>query len=196
VAGLRPRLEGLPLPDRPAVLISNHASWLDALILIAAFDRPITLTPKAALFGVPILGTVLRRLGYVPVARGRADLRLGSYQEMRDAAARGDFVHVFPEGTITPQSGVRPFRLGAFRLAAECGVPIVPIAIGGSRAALRDGEWWPSPEPIVVTVLEAIPTPPDDSPAQIAAVRDDARALFARTVGEPLLTVPLPSAVL
>jgi 1-acyl-sn-glycerol-3-phosphate acyltransferase len=194
VAGLRPRLEGLPLPDRPAVLISNHASWLDALILIAAFDRPITLTPKAALFGVPILGTVLRRLGYVPVARGRADLRLGSYQEMRDAAARGDFVHVFPEGTITPQSGVRPFRLGAFRLAAECGVPIVPIAIGGSRAALRDGEWWPSPEPIVVTVLEAIPTPPDDSPAQISAIRDYARTLFARAVNEPLLTVPHRSA--
>jgi 1-acyl-sn-glycerol-3-phosphate acyltransferase len=113
---------------------------------------------------------------------------------MRDAAARGDFVHVFPEGTITPQSGVRPFRLGAFRLAAECGVPIVPIAIGGSRAALRDGEWWPSPEPIVVTVLEAIPTPPDDSPAQISAIRDYARTLFARAVNEPLLTVPHRSA--
>jgi len=188
-AGLRPRLEGLALPERPAILISNHASWLDALILIAVFDRPIALTPKAALFSVPILGTVLRRLGYVPVERGTADLRIGSYQRMRDAAARGDFIHVFPEGTITPQTGIRPFRLGAFRLAAECGVPIVPVAIGGSRAALRDGEWWPSPGAIVVTILEAIPTPRDDSPAQISAVRDHARGLFARTVGEPLLSV-------
>lgn len=189
VAGLRPRVEGLTVPDRPAILISNHASWLDALILIAVFDRPITLTPKATLFAVPILGTVLRRLGYVPVERGGADLRIGSYERMRDAAARGDIIHVFPEGTITPQTGVRPFRLGAFRLAAERGVPLVPIAIGGSRAALRDGEWWPSPGPIVVTVLEVIPTPANDSPAQISAVRDYARALFARTVGEPLLTV-------
>ena len=189
VAGLRPRLEGLPLPERPAILISNHASWLDALILIAVCDRPITLTPKAALFGVPILGTVLRRLGYVPVERGTADLRIGSYQRMRDGAARGDLIHVFPEGTITPQTGVRPFRLGAFRLAAECRVPIVPIAIDGSRAALRDGEWWPTPGAIVVTVLEAIPTPPDDSPAQISAAREYARTLLARTVGEPLLSV-------
>lgn len=189
VAGLRPRLAGLRLTDRPAVLISNHASWLDALILIAVCDRPITLTPKAALFGVPILGTVLRRLGYVPVERGSADVRLGSYQRMRDAAAGGDVIHVFPEGTITRQTGVRPFRLGAFRLAAECGVPIVPIAIAGSRAALRDGEWWPSPAAIEVTVLEAIPTP-GDSPAQISAARDYARTLLARAVGEPLLTVP------
>ena len=189
VAGLRPRLEGLALPDRPAILISNHASWLDALILIAVFDRPITLTPKAALFSVPILGTVLRRLGYVPVERGGADLRIGSYQRIRDAAARGGLIHVFPEGTITPQTGVRPFRLGAFRLAAECGVPIVPIAIDGSRAALRDGEWWPTPGAIVVTVLEAIPAPPDDSPAQVSAARDYARTLLARTVGEPLLSV-------
>jgi len=194
VAGLRPRLDGLALPDNPAILVSNHASWLDALILIAVFDRPVTLTPKAALFDVPILGTVLRRLGYVPVERGSADRRIGSYQRMRDAAARGEIVHVFPEGTITPQTAVRPFRLGAFRLAAECGVPIVPVAIGGSRAALRDGEWWPSPVPIVVTVLEPIPTPRDDSPAQISAVRDYARALFARTVGEPLLAVPQRSA--
>lgn len=189
VAGLRVQVAGSPLPDTRAILISNHASWLDALILIAVFDRPVRLTPKAALFAVPVLGSVLRRLGHLPIARGHVERRMHSYDRIRDAAAHGDLVHFFPEGTITPQTGVRPFRLGAFRLAAELGVPLVPIAIHGSRAVLRDGDRWPSPGHIQVTVLEPIPPPPNASPAAISAVRDCARARLAAAADEPVLNL-------
>ena len=188
VAGLRPRIVGSALPDTPAILISNHASWLDALILLAVFDRPVRLTPKAALFAVPILGAVLRRLGHLPIERGGVEHRMRSYVHIR-AAARGDLVHFFPEGTITPATGVAPFRLGAFRLAAELGYPLVPIAIRGSRAVLRDGERWPSPAEILVTVLDPIPTPRNASPAEINAARECARARLAAAAGEPLLNV-------
>jgi 1-acyl-sn-glycerol-3-phosphate acyltransferase len=189
LAGLRPRLVGPTLPDTPAILISNHASWLDPLILTAVFGRPVRFTAKAALFVVPVLGTVLRRLGYVPIERGSVERRMHSYGAIRDAAARGDLVHFFPEGTITPATGIRPFRLGAFRLAAELGVPLVPIAIHGSRAVLRDGDRWPSPGQIVVTVLDPIQTPRNASPAEISAARDCARARLAAAAGEPLLNV-------
>jgi 1-acyl-sn-glycerol-3-phosphate acyltransferase len=189
VAGLRIRVHGSSLPDTPAILISNHASPLDALVLIAVFDRPVRLTAKAVLFAVPVLGTVLRRLGHLPIARGRVERRLHSYEGIRHAAAHGDLVHFFPEGTITPETGVRPFRLGAFRLAAELGVPLVPIAIRGSRAVLRDGSRWPSPGQIDITVLDAIPPPPNASPAAISAVRDCARARLAEAVNEPMLNL-------
>ena len=188
VAGLRPRVVGSALPETPAILISNHASWLDALILLAVFDRPVRMTPKAALFAVPILGAVLRRLGHLPIERGRVEHRMQSYVRIR-AAARGDLVHFFPEGTITPATGVAPFRLGAFRLAAELGYPLVPIAIRGSRAVLRDGEQWPSPGEILVTVLDTIPTPKNATPAEIGAARECARARLAAAAGEPLLNV-------
>ena len=189
VAGLRVRVEGAPLPHTPAILISNHASWLDALILIAVFDRPVRMTAKAALFAAPILGTVLRRLGHLPIARGQVEHRMHSYNGIRHAAAHGDLVHVFPEGTITAETGVRPFRLGAFRLAAELGIPLVPIAIRGSRAVLRDGDRWPSPGEIEVTVLAPIPPPPNVTPAAISAARDCARARLAAAAHEPILNV-------
>ncbi len=189
VAGLRVRVVGGPLPEAQAILISNHASWLDALILIAVFDWPVRITAKATLFAVPILGTVLRRLGHLPIARGRVERRMHSYHGIRNAAARGDLVHVFPEGTITPETGVRPFRLGAFRLAAELGVPLVPIAIRGSRAVLRDGERWPSPGEIEVTVLEHIPPPANATAAAISAVRDCARRRLAAAADEPVLNL-------
>jgi 1-acyl-sn-glycerol-3-phosphate acyltransferase len=189
LAGLSPRFVGPTLPNTPAILVSNHASWLDGLILTAVFDRPVRLTPKATLFAAPILGAVLRQLGHLPIARGRVELRAHSYRRGRDAAARGDLGHFFPEGTITPTMGLGPFRLGAFRLAGELGVPLVPIAICGSRAVLRDGDRWPSPGEIVVTVLDKIPMRRNASAAEISAARDCARARLAAAVGEPLLNV-------
>jgi 1-acyl-sn-glycerol-3-phosphate acyltransferase len=132
---------------------------------------------------------VLRRLGYVAIARGSVEQRLDSYVRVRHAARQGGLVHFFPEGTITGPAGVRPFRLGAFLVAAELGVPLVPVAIQGSRGVLRDGERWPMPGEIVVKVLDPIAPPPDTSAAAIGATRDRARALLAGAAGEPLIEV-------
>ncbi|MCA9718922.1 MAG: 1-acyl-sn-glycerol-3-phosphate acyltransferase, partial [Myxococcales bacterium] len=93
---------------------------------------------------------------------------------------------LFPEGTFSAEIGVRPFKLGAFRLAAETGVPVVPVAIRGSRQALRDGTWLPRRVPIEVEVLEPI-APEGREIADIVRLRDRAAAAIAARVDEPRL---------
>ncbi len=126
-------LEHVP-PTGPAVVAANHNSYLDPVMLGIALQRagraPRHLT-KRELFGVPVLGTVLRRLRQVPVDRaGRPAAAIG------DAAAElasGQLLVVFPEGTICPEFSPGRAKTGAVRLAASCGAPLVPAAVLGGR---------------------------------------------------------------
>ena len=137
VTGLGPRVTG-ELPSGPFVAVSNHASYLDALMLLAAFDRPLAFTPKREIFAWPLVGRYVRRLGAVAVDRATAGRRLGALGAASDVLAGGAPLHVFPESTFTPAAGLLPFRLGAFRLAAEHRLPVVPIALVGTRRILPE----------------------------------------------------------
>lgn len=183
LTGLRPRVTGR-LPDGPFVAVSNHASNLDPLVLIAALPRPVAFVAKREMFSWPVVGAYARRLGAVPVERGRAGSRVRAFREVARAAAAGRPVHVFPESTLAPGPGFLPFRLGAFRLAAERGLPIVPVAIAGTRRALPGHAALPRPARLEVRILP--PIPPGNPPAP-ATLRDHARQTLADALGEPLL---------
>src|SRR5204862_456961 len=79
---------------------------------------------------------------YVEVERGRPDLAVQAYERVKALLADGVPIVFFPEATFTQAAGLRPFRLGAFRVAAETGAPIVPIALLGTRRALPDRVWF------------------------------------------------------
>jgi 1-acyl-sn-glycerol-3-phosphate acyltransferase len=101
---------------------------------------------------------------------------------------RGESVFVFPEGTFTAQSGVRPFQLGAFKAAITAQREIVPIALDGTRRALRDGAWLPRPGRITITICPPIAPPASaDDWQQIVRVRDSARKIISRYAQETLL---------
>jgi 1-acyl-sn-glycerol-3-phosphate acyltransferase len=187
LTGVLPRRR-IRLPEGPFVAVSNHASNLDPLVLIAALDRPVVFIAKREMFGWPLVGAYTRRLGAIPVERGRPGARARAFRSAVRAARDGRPVHVFPESTISARPGLRPFRPGAFRLAAEHRLPIVPLAIVGSRRALPPGSWLPRPARVEVRVLEAV-TPPaaPGGPEALAAFREQVRRALAEALGEPLL---------
>jgi 1-acyl-sn-glycerol-3-phosphate acyltransferase len=184
LTGLRPRVTGR-LPYGPFVAVSNHASNLDPLVLIAALPRPVAFVAKREMFSWPVVGAYARRLGAVPVERGRPGSRVRAFREVARAADAGRPVHVFPESTISPEPGLLPFRLGAFRLAAERGLPIVPVAITGTRRALPAHATLPRPARLEVRILP--PINPGEAPDP-ATLRDHARQTLADDLGEPLLS--------
>jgi 1-acyl-sn-glycerol-3-phosphate acyltransferase len=95
-------------------------------------------------------------------------------------------VLVFPEGTFTGSAGLRPFRLGAFKTAAETGTPVVPLALRGTRRVLRDGEWLPHPRPIELRILPPLSASGSEW-RQVVELRDRVAERVAEQCGEPRL---------
>ncbi len=132
--GCRPHVDGrdpATLPS-PAVIVANHASFLDVLLLLAVLPPTVRFGAKARLTRYPILGTILRRADYVLVQRGSRE----SAMALAATIDAGESLFIFPEGTFVRAPGVMPFRLGAFQVAVDTGVPVVPIALRGTRTDL------------------------------------------------------------
>jgi 1-acyl-sn-glycerol-3-phosphate acyltransferase len=115
------------LPLGPAVLVSNHVSWLDPIVV--ASQLPCVPVSKIDVARWPVFGTIARELGVVFVSRG--DARSGAQALLAAGAALDHQLSVlnFPEGTTTGGTSVLPFRAGMFGLAIRAGVPLVPLAI-------------------------------------------------------------------
>ncbi|MGZ8265519.1 MAG: AMP-binding protein, partial [Burkholderiales bacterium] len=179
-------LENLPR-GAANVLVANHASYLDGVVLIAAVPAPYHFVAKRELKRQLIAGVYLSRLGAEFVERFDAQQSVEDANRLAELAAGGTSLAFFPEGTFTRASGLMPFRLGAFVTAARGGVPVVPVAIRGTRAVLRAGQWLARRGPVFVTVGAPIHPPQDVEETFSAAValRDGARAAILRDCGEP-----------
>lgn len=151
------RVRGLEhLPKGPCVLVSNHASYLDGAILLAALRRPCMFVAKDELRLQPAVGIYLRRLGAAFVQRFATERAMEEASAMANAVAAGASIIVFPEGTFGSAAGLLPFHLGAFLAAARAGVPVVPVAIVGSRGALPADSWCLRRTALQVVFCEAI----------------------------------------
>lgn len=140
VHGFDVRLEGV-LPSRPAILIANHVSYVDAPVLASL--APCTVIAKGEVRRWPILGAGAAALGVLFVERGDAHSGARALRQSLRALAAGVSVLGFPEGTTSRGDDVLPFRRGLFGLARITGVPVVPIAIHYASAALRwYGDSW------------------------------------------------------
>ncbi|MCA9692704.1 MAG: 1-acyl-sn-glycerol-3-phosphate acyltransferase [Myxococcales bacterium] len=187
IAGLRPRVTGLArIPEGAAILIANHASYLDPIVCQATLPVDTRFAVKGELRDNPVLGPLVPKAGHVLIDRHAALRSLADLEELSRLLADGARVLLFPEGTFTPEVGMRPFKLGAFRLACETGVPVVPIALRGTRSAWRDGTRLPRRARIEVEVLEPI-TPIGRDLADIVDLRDRVAAVIAAHLDEPRL---------
>lgn len=127
-------------PGVSYVFVANHNSQLDIPAALAALPLRVRMFAKESLFRIPFLGWYMRRVGYVPVPRSgsrTADLRLAARQVLSGAS-----MLAFPEGTRTDEGELERFRKGAFFLARNAGVPIVPMAIINSGRLLPRGSIW------------------------------------------------------
>jgi 1-acyl-sn-glycerol-3-phosphate acyltransferase len=184
VATLNPlwrfRYEGaLPAdPRRPYVVVSNHESFAD-ILLISHLPWEMKWLSKAELFRIPILGWMMRLAGDVPVKRGFGPSAAEAIARCREVLARRVSVMIFPEGTRSTSSDMLPFKDGAFRLAIDAGVPILPLALRGTRSALPKHDWRFNRSDATVRVLQPVETTglgPDD----VAALRDRVRDIIER----------------
>ncbi len=127
-------------PKRAYVLVCNHQSLADIVILYA-LRRQFKWLAKRSLFTVPFLGWSMRLVGYIPLERGHQGSVTRSVRQALDWLRCGMSVAVFPEGTRSHTGLLGAFKNGAFRLAIQAGVPIVPIVLAGTRDAIPRGSW-------------------------------------------------------
>ncbi|MBN3864463.1 AMP-binding protein [Pseudomonas frederiksbergensis] len=144
-------LERLP-SSSVSVLAANHASYLDGVILCAALPPQFSFVAKRELAGQWIAGRFLRKLGARFVERFDLQRSAADTESLAEALQTGQSLVFFPEGTFTREPGLRTFHMGAFVLAARAGVPLLPVAICGTRRVLRDGQWFPRHGAIHVNV--------------------------------------------
>ncbi len=182
------KLMGYPLDDADgSVIIANHSSYLDGIILTAALPPEYTFLIKEEMTDVPIAGFVLRRLGSEFVDRESVRKRQRSARRLVAAARAGRAIAVFPEGTFDAQPGLKPFHMGAFRAAFGAGLNVVPTVIRGARAKLPAETWLAAPGPLEVELCPPLSATNFDSEE---ALMRATRAAMLERLGEPDLDRP------
>ncbi len=176
-------LEHLPA-GRPFMLVVNHGSYLDGPAVIGALEKPNCFVAKRELLDHWVPRIYLKSVGSVFVDRLDAQRSVEDTGRFVEAARGGRSLIVFPEGTFRRMPGLLPFRMGAFVVAAQAGVPVVPMTIRGTRSALRDGQWLFHRSRISVTFSAPIEPVGTDWSAAIQ-LKDAARAEILRLCGEP-----------
>ncbi|MBZ0144730.1 MAG: MFS transporter [Rhodocyclaceae bacterium] len=125
-------IENIP-EEGAAVIVCNHVSFVDALVIAAACPRPIRFVMDHQIFKIPVLNFVFREGRAIPIASAKADPALleQAYEEVAKALEAGDLVGIFPEGRITDTGELYPFRKGITRIVERSPVPVVPMALKG-----------------------------------------------------------------
>lgn len=177
-------LDNIP-EEGPCVLVCNHVSFVDALVIGGCIQRPVRFVMDHRIFKIPVLNFVFRTAGTIPIASAKEDpVMLERAYERIDAYLReGEVVCIFPEGRITDNGDLYPFKKGVTRIIERTPVPVIPMALRGlwgsffsrwggdamryprgffSRIALVIDKAW---QPAVVT--------PDGLQAKVAQIRGD-----------------------
>lgn len=163
-------------PRTPYVVVSNHESFVD-ILLISHLPWEMKWLSKAELFRIPIVGWLMRMAKDIPLDRKDRRSAVAAMERCAQRLEQHASVMIFPEGTRSRTGELLPFKNGAFRLAIEHGVPILPLAVHGAATALRTNSWRFGRSTAEVRVLEPVGTDGmtlDD----VAALRDKVRALI------------------
>jgi 1-acyl-sn-glycerol-3-phosphate acyltransferase len=144
-------------PRHPYVMVANHESFVD-ILLLSQLPWEMKWLSKASMWKIPVLGWSMWAVRDVPVHRGKASSARDALEACRIRLKGKVSVMICPEGTRAKTAEMLPFKVGAFRLAIDAGVPIQPMALFGTRRALAKHDWRIGPAHAVVEVLEPEPT--------------------------------------
>jgi 1-acyl-sn-glycerol-3-phosphate acyltransferase len=164
-------------PRRPYVVVANHESFAD-IFLCSHLPWEMKWLSKEAIFKIPVMGWMMRMAGDIAVRRGVRASRASALEACRDRLQKRVSVMIMPEGTRSRNGELLPFQDGAFRLAVELGLPVLPLAIAGTRGAMAKGSLLFGPATAEVRVLEPVPTD-GLTPADVPALRERVRAQIA-----------------
>jgi 1-acyl-sn-glycerol-3-phosphate acyltransferase len=166
-----------PLPDNPRnpyVAVSNHESYAD-IFLISHFPWEMKWLSKKAIFNIPVMGWMMRMANDVPLIRGKRESVVNALAECRDRLEKKVSVLIFPEGTRSKTTELLPFKDGAFKLAIQAGVPILPIAVAGTRHCMAKNSFIFRKATAKARVLPPVPTD-GLTDEDVAKLREDVKS--------------------
>lgn len=166
------------------MLVFNHSSYMDALVLTAVLPGEPAVVAKKELSEQLITGLLLRRLGIPFVERYDVSGSLTDAEALTALARQGRVLVFFPEGTFTRRAGLSGFYLGAFKVAAEANLPILPGTIRGTRSLLRGDQWLPRRTAVTVEIGEQV-IPSGTDFGSVLRLRDEVRKSVLSRCGEP-----------
>lgn len=164
-------------PRRPYVVVANHESYAD-IFLVSHLKWEMKWLAKDTIFRIPLMGWMMRMAGDIPIVRGKSGSAMQALEACRDRLAKHVSVMIFPEGTRTSSDELLPFKDGAFQLAVSTGIPIIPIAIAGTRDAMAKGSFSFRRANAICRVLEPIDTTGLTN-SDVAALREKTRTRIA-----------------
>ena len=165
-SGVKVKVEGLEKisPNGSYVFVSNHLSYMDSPVILANIPVQFRFLAKSGLFRIPLLGTHLTSAGHIHVPRDNARAAVKTMttaaQAIRD---RSISLLIFPEGGRSPNGELADFKEGAAYIAIRAGVPIVPIALKGTREVLPFGSGHVRSGPVTMRIGDPIPTTQEQS---------------------------------
>ena len=193
-AGIPVRVQGGEIlkelgKSRPWIFTPNHSSYIDILVSLAVLPDDVRFVAKGEALSMLVVGTIIRRSGQFGFDRRDPEARIRQAEEVNAALRNGESVGIYPEGTFTAFTGIRPFQLGAFKAAVDAQRPICPVAVHGAREILRDKTYLPRRGRITVTLGPLIFPDPSagDDWHEIVRLRDATREIIAQHAGEALL---------
>ncbi|TVT75916.1 MAG: AMP-binding protein [Denitromonas halophila] len=172
------------LPAGPVLFVANHASYADGLVLGAALPMPVAFVAKGEFKHNRVMRPLFERMGAHFVARFDSRQGVEDVKTMGEIARQPPPLLFFAEGTFGSSPGLRGFRLGAFQIATQQGLPVVPVTIAGSRRILPSGSWRPRRGPLSVTIGAPI-EPQGEGWHDMLQLRDAVRQAILAHCGEP-----------
>jgi 1-acyl-sn-glycerol-3-phosphate acyltransferase len=173
------------LPAGPCVVVANHASYLDGVIMKAALPPRFAFVVKREMATFPLAGLLLRRIGTEFVERFNRHKGASDARRVLRTASNGQALVFFPEGTFGNIPGLARFHSGAFATAVRARCPVVPAVIRGSRSILPGTRSLPWPGAIEVELLAPLLPQAVDGETAAHALRDESRRVILERLGEP-----------
>jgi 1-acyl-sn-glycerol-3-phosphate acyltransferase len=193
VLGVRLHVEGLErLPSGSCIVVANHASYLDGIVMKAALPPRFSFVIKREAASLPVAGFLLRRIGSEFVDRHSEGGRRRDAMRVIRRAEEGEALVFFPEGTFDEVPGLKRFHIGAFAAAVRGAMPLVPVVIHGARRALPNRALIVRPGRVRVEILAPIASPAGPHAAE--ELRRASRAAILSRLDEPdLAPGPAPT---
>lgn len=175
-------------PRRPYVVVANHESFVD-ILLLAHLPWEMKWLAKSSFFSIPVVGWLMRMAGDIPLYRSADGGGAKALELCAVALDKKVSVMIFPEGTRSRAGKLAAFRSGAFRLAIDAGIPVIPVAVAGTRAALRPNDWrfgYADADAWILDPIDTTGLTPEDAPA----LAERAREAIAQRLAEELPASP------
>lgn len=192
MAGVSVNIRGLEnLPAGSCVVVANHASYVDGILLRAYLPARFGIVIKGEMRNIPVVHFLLRRSGSKFVERKEATGSTRDARQIVKAALGGESLAVFPEGTFHLHPGIHRFRAGAFVAATKGKMPVVPVALSGTREMMPAQRLMPRNTELTMDILPAI-APGDAAFAKSSTLAEAARQRILAALDEPDLLYESP----